>query len=162
VLKARQTSDMTRPGHHLLMAWFGGWPGRELYGDLADLLNQVLTLADEREEKAPRTSIRLGKAFAEAVATWKPPKTPEQQVKALAKLALREVNALVKVGNEVADRQAAMLAAAVADLHCARGNGDAGEKIFDELLSRHDRKPDFRRELRARRNLRKIALGSSG
>jgi hypothetical protein len=146
----------------LLMAWFGGWPGRELSGNLADLLNQVLTLADEREEKAPRTSIRLGNAFAEAVSTWKPSKTPEKQVKALAKLALREVNALVKVGNEVADRQAALLAVAVADLHCARGNGDAGEKIFDELLSRHDREPDFKKELNARRNLSKVALGSSG
>jgi hypothetical protein len=138
----------------LSIAWFAGWPGRELSGNLADLLNQTLALADEREEKAPRTSIRLRNAFAETVSTWKLPKAPEREVEALAKLALREVSALLKAGNGAADPQAALLAAAVADLHRARGNRDAGEQVFDGLLSRHDRKPEFKKELNARRNLR--------
>jgi len=89
----------------LLMAWFAGWPGRDLPGNLADLLNQTLALADEREEKASRTSIRLRSAFAEAVSTWKPPKTPKRQVEALAKVALREVSTLLDAGNGAADRQ---------------------------------------------------------
>jgi len=138
----------------LLMAWFAGWPGRELTGNLADLLNQTLALADERDETASRTSIRLRNAFAEAVSTWTPPTTVEGQVEAVGKLALREVGALLEASNGTAERQAALLAAAVADLHCARGNRDAGERVFDRALSRHDRKPDFKKELNARRNLR--------
>ncbi len=139
-----------------------GWPGRELSGKLAELLTQTLARADECEEKAPRTSIRLRNAFSEAISTWKLPETPEKLVKALAKLALREVSALLEAGNGAADRQAALLAAAVADFHYARGNGDAGERVFDGLLSRHDRKPDFKKEFNARRKLRSLApLGSS-
>jgi hypothetical protein len=136
------------------MAWFAGWPGNELYGNLADLLNQTLALADEREGKAPRTSIRLRNALAEAVSTWKLPKTPKREAEAIAKLALREVGALLKAGNGAADCQAALLSAAVADLHRARGNRDAGERAFEALLSRRDRKRDFKKELNARRNLR--------
>ncbi|MGO9199178.1 MAG: hypothetical protein ACLQM8_01400 [Limisphaerales bacterium] len=137
----------------LLMAWFGGWPGRELSRNLADLLNQILALADEREESVPRASIRLRNAFAEAVPTWDPPKTPERQVDALGRLALREVNTLLEADNRVADDQAVLLAAALADLHYARGNRGVGRKVFDELLNRHDRKPDFKEKLNARRNL---------
>ena len=138
----------------LLMAWFSGWPDRELSGNLAELLTQTLALADEREEKASCTSIRLRKAFAEAISTWKPPETPEKQVEALTRLALREVSALLDAGYGADNRQAALLAAAVADLHYARGNRDAGEKVIDGLLSRDESQPDFKKELSARRNLR--------
>jgi hypothetical protein len=135
----------------LLMAWFAGWPGRELVRNLADLFDQTLALADEQDEKASRASIRLRRAFAEAASTWKPPKTPERAVEVLAKLGLREIRDLLKTGDRSADCQAALLAAAVADLHCARGNRDAGERVFEGLLSRHGPKPDFKKELNARR-----------
>jgi hypothetical protein len=138
----------------LSMAWFAGWPGKELSGNLADLLNQTLALAHEGEEEAAPISVRLRKAFAEAVSTWKAPMTPDRQVEALANLGLREVSALLKAGNGADDPQAALLAAAVADLHRTRRNSEAGERVFDGLLIRHDRKPEFKKELNARRNLR--------
>jgi hypothetical protein len=124
----------------------------KLSGNLADLFDQTLALADERGERASRTCIRIRNAFAEAVSTWKTPKTPARQVEALAKLALREVSAILKVGDGVDHCQATLLVAAVADLHYARGNGDVAERVFEALLSRNDHKPDFQRELNPRRN----------
>ncbi len=135
----------------VLMSWFAGWPDAELGPHLAELMKQTLIRADEWDEKEPRTSARLRAALAEAIRLWRPPSDMSKPVEAVAKICLNRVNAIVEAQHRGAYDRAALLAAAVAEMHRSRGRAAEAEAVFTGLLTRHNRKSAFKSELNARR-----------
>jgi hypothetical protein len=135
----------------VLMSWFAGWPGAELGPNLAELLNQTLLRADEWEEKEPRTSARLRAALAEEIRLWRAPSDESKPVKTVVKICLKRVNAIVEAQHRGAYDRAALLAAAVGEMHRSRGEAAEAEAVFTGLLTRHNRKSAFKKELNARR-----------
>lgn len=135
----------------VLMSWFAGWPGAEPGPNLAELLKQTLIRADEWDEKEPRTSARLRAALAEAIRLWRVPSDMSKSVEAVARICLKRVNAIVEAQHRGAYGRAALLAAAVAEMHRSRGKAAEAEAVFSGLLTRHNRKSAFKNELNARR-----------
>ena len=137
------------------MAWLTQGPGKELPSNIAELLEEAMTLFDIPGEVPTRLGQKLRMAFSESIPTWKPaPATVSAKVvEHCSRLVRSAIAAALKNPNRVRIDRAALLAASVAETLRERRSEAAAVEFVDELVKTHRKHPEFAHGLRLRWHL---------